>query len=71
MFKEDITKSFYFGAKVKIMKNENYPAVHYDREYCLIGFNEYKYVLVEWDKRGELPTDSFFGSIYTDLELVN
>lgn len=64
--KEDITKSFHFGAKVKFMKKEDLK----DKEFCLVGFNDNAFAVIEWDKRGDYSFEYYTGSVYSDLELV-
>lgn len=65
MFKEDITKSFHFGAKVKFLKQLR------DKEFCLIGFDNNAFALIEWHKRGGYEFEYYNGSVYSDLELLN
>lgn len=67
--KEYITKSFHFGAKVKFLKDKIHPDL-IDKEFCLIGFEENAYALIEWDKRGGYKFEYYTGSVYSDLELV-
>ena len=70
MFKEYITKSFHFGAKVKFLKQDK---IHHDlrgKEFCLLGFNDTAFAVIEWDKRGGYGFEYYTGSVYSDLELV-
>jgi len=69
MFKENVTNSFYFGAKVKFTK-DNVHADFKDKEFCLIGFTDTAFAVILWEKRGEYNLDFISGSIYSDLELV-
>lgn len=71
MFKEDITKCFYFGAKVRFIKQDE---IHPDlrgKDFCLISFDENAFAVVEWDKRGQYSFEYCVGSIYENLELVD
>ena len=70
MFKEDITKSFHFGAKVKFLKQDKIHPDLRDKEFCLIGFNDSAFAVIEWDKRGGYGFEYYTGSVYSDLELA-
>jgi len=70
MSQENITKAFHFGAKVKFNRSI---VVHPDlknKEYCLIGFCDNAYALIEWDKIGQYRFEYYTGSVYADLELL-
>lgn len=70
MFKEEITKSFHFGAKVKFIKGK----IHTDlvgKEFCLIGFNDTAFALIEWSKRGEYDFEFYTGSVYVELQVLS
>lgn len=69
MFKEEITKSFYFGAKVKYIKKNIHPDL-VDKEFCLIGFNEKAYALIEWTNRGNYNFEFYTGSVSVDLQVL-
>lgn len=69
IMKEDITKSYHFGAKVKFTYPEQ---VHQDlrnKEFCLIGFDESAFALIEWEKRGQYQIEFYTGNIYEKLSL--
>ena len=70
MFKEDITKSFHFGAKVKFLKQDKIHPDLRDKEFCLIGFDDNAFAVIEWEKRGGYGFEYYTGSVYFDLELV-
>ena len=70
MFKEEITKSFYFGAKVKFIKEKIHSDL-IDKEFCLIGFNETAFSLIEWEKRGQYDFEFYAGNIYADLQVLS
>jgi hypothetical protein len=70
MFKEDITRSFHFGAKVKFLKKDKIHPDLVDKEFCLIGFDDTAFALIEWSKRGGYNFEFYTGSVYSYLELV-
>ncbi len=70
MFKEDVTKSFHFGAKVKFLQQDKIHPYLRDKEFCLIGFNDNAFAVIEWKKRGGYGFEYCTGSVYSDLELV-
>ena len=70
MFKEDVTKSFHFGAKVKFLQQDKIHPDLRDKEFCLIEFNDNAFALIEWKKRGGYGFEYYTGSVYSDLELV-
>ena len=70
MFKEDVTKSFHFGAKVKFLQQDKIHPDLRDKEFCLIGFNDNAFAVIEWKKRGGYGFEYYIGSVYSDLELV-
>ena len=69
MFKENVTNSFCFGAKVKFTKENVHADLRY-KDFCLIGFTDNAFALIEWEKRGEYNFEYYTGSVYSDLELV-
>ena len=69
MFKEEITKSFHFGAKVKFVKENVHPDLA-EKEFCLIGFDETAFALIEWSKRGGYGFEYYTGYIYVDLQVL-
>lgn len=70
MFKEEITKSFHFGAKVKFIKEKIHPDL-VGKEFCLVGFNDTAFALIEWSKRGEYGFEFYTGSVYVDLKVLS
>ena len=70
MFKEEITKSFHFGAKVKFIKEKIHPDL-VGKDFCLVGFNETAFALIEWSKRGEYDFEFYTGSVYVDLQVLS
>lgn len=69
MKKEDVTKSFHFGAKVKFLKQDKIHPDLRDKDFCLIGFDDSAFAVIEWDKRGGYQFEYYTGSVYADLEL--
>lgn len=70
MFKEDITKSFYFGAKVKFLKQDKIHQDLRDKEFYLISFDDNSFI-IERDKGGGYELEHHDGSVYSCLELVD
>lgn len=70
MFKEEITKAFCFGSKVKFIKEKTHPDL-VDKVFCLVGFNETAFALIEWEKRGQYDFEFYTGSIYADLQVLS
>lgn len=71
MIKENITNSFHFGAKVRFThQNEVHPDLR-NKEFCLIGFDETAYALIEWEKRGLYQFEFYSGNIYEKLSLCD
>jgi hypothetical protein len=68
MIKEDVTKSFYFGAKVRFIKTVHQSLQN--KDFCLVGFQDNAFALIEWHLRGQYHFDYYSGSVYSDLELV-
>lgn len=64
------TKSFHFGAKVKFLKQDKIHPDLRDKEFCLIGFDDNAFAVIEWDKRGGYGFEYYTGSVYSDLELI-
>lgn len=71
MADNSITKSFQFGIKVKFIRQDKIHPDLRDKEFCLIGFNDNAYAIIEWDKRGSYEFQYFTGSVYSDLELMD
>lgn len=70
MFNEEITKSFHFGAKVKFIKDKIHPDL-VGKEFCLIGFDDTAFALIEWSKRGNYNFEFYTGSVYVDLQVLS
>jgi len=70
MFKEEITKSFHFGAKVRFIKEKIHPDL-VGKDFCLIGFNDTAFALIEWSKRGKYDFEFYTGSVYVDLQVLS
>ena len=70
MFKEEITKSFHFGAKVRFIKEKIHPDL-VGKDFCLIGFNDTAFALIEWSKRGKYDFEFYTGSVYADLQVLS
>lgn len=73
MIEENITKSFHFGVKVKFAEKSKFAIYSYlmDKEFCLIGFNESAFALIEWSKRGQYNFECYKGSVYSHLEVLS
>lgn len=71
MLTENITKSFHFGSKVKFLKQDKIHVDLRDKEFCLIGFDETAFALIEWENRGQYQFEFYTGSVYSDLELLD
>ena len=70
MFKEEITKSFHFGAKVRFIKEKIHPDL-VGKDFCLIGFNDTAFALIEWSKRGKYDFEFYTGPVYVDLQVLS
>ena len=70
MFKEEITKSFHFGAKVKFIKDKIHPDL-VGKEFCLVGFDDTAFALIEWSKRGGYNFEFYTGSVYVNLQVLS
>ena len=66
----DITKPFHFGAKVKFLKQDKIHPDLRDKEFCLLGFNDAAFAMIEWNKKGGYEFGYYTGSVYSDLVLI-
>ena len=66
---KQITKAFYFGAKVKFISADIHQNLK-GKAYCLIGFTDNAFAVVEWKNRGGYNFEYFTGSVYDKLALV-
>jgi len=67
---KEITKSFSFGAKVKFVKENIHPDL-VGKEFCLLGFNESAFALIEWSNRGGYYFEFYTGSVFDDIETID
>lgn len=69
--KDGLTKSFHFGAKVKFQHQDSIHTDLRNKEFCLLGFDETAFALIEWQKRGGYQFEFYTGRVYTHLELLD
>lgn len=67
---DQTTKAFYLGAKVKFQADKDLHPDLRDKEFCLLGFHDSAFAIIEWDKRGGYGFDFYTGSVYSKLEAV-
>lgn len=60
---------FDFGEKVRFAKQEEIHPDLRNKDFCLIGFDNSAFALIEWEKRGQYHFEYYTGSFYADLEL--
>jgi len=58
---------FEFGDKVKFKNEEKVHPDLRDKEFCLLGFGNSAFALIEWDKRGQYFFEYFNGNINESL----
>ena len=71
MFEENVTKSFSFGEKVRFVKQEEIHPDLRNKDFCLIGFDDSAFALIEWEKRGQYFFEYYTGSVYEKLVVVS
>lgn len=61
---------FEFGSRVAFKKQEQFHPDLLNRDFCLVGFCDHAFAVVDWDKRGTYDIHFYTGEPSEKLVLV-
>jgi hypothetical protein len=65
-----MTTTFKFGSKVEFKNQDEAHIDLRDKYFCLIGFCDSAFALIDWDKRGSYDFSFYSGNVTKTLTLA-
>lgn len=64
------TQKFDFGSKVRFKASRNIHPELIGRDFCLVGFDNTAFAIIDWHKRGGYDFEFYTGDVNVELELI-